>query len=353
MDVINLHARQQQITNTEAIYDLCDQLGVTPLDPSTLAKVPGLEVEEPEDGDAGEELETVREAYQEWLDNLYGDLSSRGKVYLVNLPAGAGKTHGALAVAQTHPDLRFHLVLGMKKTREELRAKGLLQGFSHIDGRSEWNCSQYGKAEILGKKRYSIKHSLCFARCEGRETCPYLAAWNAVGSGNVTFMHEHLITESIWDCDILVIDEDFLGDACLYEWVITQGILRSQSERVREDLKSIVVGGDPLKELLEVMADALDEVSGGGGKEVYDILDRKLEGGLPELVKRACARFKSRWRGLPVVAATKMTPADLERLPPRFLPDLLDTMEEEATRIQDSPHLTNSKLCTPMSSPPS
>lgn len=344
MDVINLYARHHRISNTEAVHQLCDELGITPVDPGTLARVPGLEMEEPEDGETGEELEAVREAYDRWLDNLYGDPSSRGKVYLVNLPAGAGKTHGALAVAQRHPGLRFHLVLGMKRTREELQAKGLLGGFAHIDGRSDWNCSQFRKAEILGKKRYSVKHSLCFAGCADRDSCAYLAAWNAIGSGNVTFMHEHLITESIWDCDVLIVDEDFLGDACLYEWVITRRMLRSQGERVREDLKSIVVGGDPLKELLQPMAEALDEVSGGGGREIYEILDAKLEGGLYEQVRRACARFESRWRGLPVVAATKMTPTDLERLPPRFLPDLLDTMEEEATRIQDSPHLTNSKL---------
>jgi len=344
MDVINLYSRHHQISNTEAIFGLCDELGITPLDPGTLAKVPGLEVEEPEDGDSGEQLEAVRDAYQEWLDRLYSDPSSRGKVYLVNLPAGAGKTHGALAVAQRHPDLRFHVVLGMKKTREELRAKGLLRGFSHIDGRSAINCSQYRKAEILGKKGYSIKHSLCFAGCEDREACPYLTSWNAVGSGNVTFMHEHLITDSIWDCDVLIIDEDFLKDACLHEWVITKGMLRSQAEHIHEELKSKVLGGDPLKQLLEVMADALDEVSGGGGKEIYQIVDAKLEGRLHEQVRRAHRRFESKWRGLPVVDASEMTVTDLERLPARFLPDLLDTMRQEVARMKSSPHLTNSRL---------
>jgi len=344
MDVINLCARVNKVTNSQAVYDLCDQLGITPLDPATLAKVPGLEIEESEDGDTGEQLDAVREAYQEWLDKLYSDLSSRGRVHLVNLPAGAGKTHGALAVAQKHRELRFHLVLGMKRTREELGGKNLLEGFSHIDGRSDWNCSQFRKVEILGKKGYSIKHSLCFAGCEDRETCPYLAAWNAVGSRNVTFMHEHLIADSVWDCDILIIDEDFLGDACLYEWVITQGMLRSQAERIHEELKSKVLGGDPLKQLLQVMSDALDEVSGGGGKEIYEILDAKLEGDLLEQVRRAGVRFERRSRGLPVVDASEMTPTELERLPSRFLPDLLKTMREEVSRMKSSPRLTNSKL---------
>lgn len=344
MDVVNLYARYHKITNTQAIYDLCDQLGITPLDPTTLAKVPGLQVEEPGDGEVGEELETVREAYEEWLDKLYGDASSRGKVYLVNLPAGAGKTHGALAVAQKHRELRFHLVLGMKRTREELGGKNLLEGFSHIDGRSEVNCSQYRKAEILGRKGYSIKHSLCFAGCEDRETCPYLTAWNAVGSGNVTFMHEHLVADSIWDCDILIIDEDFLGDACLYEWVITQGMLRSQAERIHEEMKSKVLRGDPLKKLLEVMADTLDEVSGDSEKEIYKILDAKLQGGLLKLVNKAGVRFERRPRGLPVVNASAMTPPELECLLSRFLPDLLNTLKEEVARMKANPNLTNSKL---------
>jgi len=78
MDIINLYARHNQITNTEAIYDLCDELGITPLDPSILAKVPGLEIEESDRGEAGEELEAVRQAYDEWLSKLYGDPSGRG-----------------------------------------------------------------------------------------------------------------------------------------------------------------------------------------------------------------------------------------------------------------------------------
>jgi len=344
MDVINLYARYHNITNRQAIFDLCDELGITPVDPKTVAKVPGLHIEEPEDGDGGEQLDAVREAYQEWLDKLYGDPSSRGKVYLVNLPGGAGKTHGALAVAQRHPDLRFHIVLGMKKTREELQAKGLLEGFSHIDGRAQVNCSQYRKAEILGRKGYSIKHSLCFAGCEDRHSCAYLASWNSVGSSNVTFMHEHLITDSIWDCDILIVDEDFIKDACLREWVITAGMLQSQSERVKEELKSRVLGEDPLKQLLKVMAAALDEVPKGGTKDIYGILDAKLQGGLYGQVKKAHRRFERWWRGLPVVSASEMTLKELERLPPRFLPDLLDTMRQEVVRMRSSPHLTNSRL---------
>jgi len=78
MDVINLCARHHNITNTEAIYDLCEELGITPLDPSILAKVPGLEMEESDGGEAGEELEAVRQAYDEWLSKLYGDPSGRG-----------------------------------------------------------------------------------------------------------------------------------------------------------------------------------------------------------------------------------------------------------------------------------
>ena len=78
MDVVNLYARHNEITNTEAIYDLCDQLGITPLAPGILAKVPGLEMEESDGGEAGEELEAVRQAYDEWLSKLYGDPSGRG-----------------------------------------------------------------------------------------------------------------------------------------------------------------------------------------------------------------------------------------------------------------------------------
>lgn len=78
MDIINLYARHHNITNTEAIYDLCDELGITPLDPGIVAKVPGLEIEESDRGEAGEELEAVRQAYDEWLSKIYGDPSGRG-----------------------------------------------------------------------------------------------------------------------------------------------------------------------------------------------------------------------------------------------------------------------------------
>jgi len=273
------------------------------------------------------------------------EAGSRGpEVCLVSAPAGVGKTHGALEFGRAHPQLRVHVAFGMKATRDEFRAKGLMENWVHVEGRTPENCAEYARAEALGRRGYSVALSLC-ADCAAREDCSYLSAWAAVGSANASFTHQLLLQRQTWAADLLFIDEDPTRNVFLTEKRITANMIQTEARRVDREIGFRIVGPDPLRSLLGALAAVLEELEEGYGTDIYEALDRRLSSGLLETCHRLWNRYGSRARRIPVVStAGERTVLELQHLPKPFFLLLFETMMVEIERMTENPSLTNSKL---------
>jgi len=266
------------------------------------------------------------------------------EVYLVSAPAGVGKTHAAFEFARAHPELRIHVAFGMKATRDEFIAKGLMEGWVHVEGRTAENCVEYARAEALGRRGYSVALSLC-ADCAAREDCSYLSAWEAVGSANATFTHQLLLQRQTWAADLLFIDEDPTRNVFLTEKRITASMIQTEARRVDGGIGYRIVGPDPLRALLGALAAVLEELEEGYGTDIYEALDRRLSSGLLETCRRLWDRYGSQMPRIPVVSnAGERTIVELQRLPRPFFLHLLETMVVEIERMREDPSLSNSKL---------
>jgi len=273
------------------------------------------------------------------------EAGSRGPgVCLVSAPAGVGKTHGALEFARAHPQLRVHVAFGMKATRDEFRALGLMENWVHVEGRTPENCAEYARAEALGRRSYSVTFSLC-AHCTARQDCPYLAAWAAVGSANASFTHQLLLERGTWAADILFVDEDPTRNVFLTEKRITLSMLQSEARRVDREIGYRRVARDPLRALLGALAAVLEELEEGYGTDIHDALDRRLSPGLLATCRGLWDRYGSQIRRIPVVSnAAERSVSELQRLPKPFFLHLLETMVVEMVRMTENSSLTNSKL---------
>lgn len=262
----------------------------------------------------------------------------------MSAPAGVGKTHAALEFVRAHPQLRVHVAFGLKATRDEFRAKGLMGGWVHVEGRTPENCVEYGRAEALGSREYSVALSLC-ANCAAREDCPYLSAWDAVGSANASFTHQLLLQRSTWTTDFLFIDEDPTRNVFLTEKRITLSMLESEARRAEGVIGDRNIGRDPLRSLLDALAAVLVELEEGYGTEIYEALDRRLSSGLLTTCRGVWYRYGTLIQRIPVITdAAERRLSELERLPKPFLAGLFETMLAETKRMREKPSLSNSKL---------
>jgi len=181
----------------------------------------------------GQPLKKVREDYRRQLREWMLDPRQRGKVKLVSLPPGSGKTQIAIEVADegASPGLRIHIVWGMYAVRDQFA--GLLDGWLHVEGRSEENCKHHLKARRLGNLGYGVHASLCH-QCPDRQGCSYLEAWRKVGerkqgSHKATFVHQMLTRWEVWNCDVLIVDEEFIA-ACLLKTQFSRGEIEASRE---------------------------------------------------------------------------------------------------------------------------
>lgn len=262
----------------------------------------------------------------------------------MSAPAGVGKTHGALEFGRAHPQLRVHVAFGMKATRDEFRAKGLMENWVHVEGRTRANCTEYARAEALGRRGYSVALSLC-ADCAAREDCSYLSAWEAVGSVNASFTHQLLLQRQTWAADLLFIDEDPTRNVFLTEKRITASMIQTEARRVGQEIGFRIVGPHPLRALLGALAAVLEELEEGYGTDIYAALDRRLSSGLLATCRRLWDRYGGQIRRIPVVSkAEERSASDLQGLPRPFFLYLLETMVVEIERMREDPSLTNSKL---------
>ncbi len=254
----------------QLLEEICQELGIPRPPLEILSAIVELKRNDTTAARQGRSLEEVREEYRQQLREWMLDPSQRGKIKLVSLPPGSGKTQISIEIAgeESFSDRHIHFVWGMYAVRD--RFSDLMDGWLHIEGRNEENCQHHSAANRLGNLGYSVRASLC-RQCPDQRGCSYLQAWKKVEQQDhrgspATFVHQLLTQWQVWNCDVLIVDEEFI-DACL---------LKTQFSR--EEIEASEEGGPACERLRYALADLLRQLEGLSPEE-----ERNLKLGITPL----------------------------------------------------------------------